>query len=75
MGAHVEYLLFISGEVFHICGYFVDDINMYFYLLTALGSKLLGHQQEVYDITLYCLLIMPKYLASDKRFELLILVS
>ncbi|XP_071515023.1 uncharacterized protein wapl isoform X3 [Panulirus ornatus] len=39
----------------------------------ALGSKLLGHQQEVYDITLYCLLIMPRYLASDKRFELLIL--
>nr|XP_053628469.1 wings apart-like protein homolog [Cherax quadricarinatus] len=39
----------------------------------ALGSKMLGHQQDVYDITLYCLLIMPRYLAPDKRFELLIL--
>ncbi|XP_045606168.1 wings apart-like protein homolog [Procambarus clarkii] len=39
----------------------------------ALGSKLLGDQQDVYDITLYCLLIMPRYLAPDKRFELLIL--
>ncbi|KAK4290117.1 hypothetical protein Pmani_036966 [Petrolisthes manimaculis] len=39
----------------------------------ALGSKLLGNQQEVYDLSLHCLLIMPKYLAPDPRFELLIL--
>lgn len=40
-----------------------------------MGSKLLGNQQDLYDITLYCLLIMPKHLQNDKRFELIILVS
>lgn len=40
-----------------------------------MGSRLLGNEQEVYDITLYCLLIMPRYLAHDTRFEILILVS
>lgn len=39
----------------------------------ALGSKLLGNQQDLYDITLYCLLTMPRYLALDKKFELIIL--
>lgn len=39
----------------------------------AMGSKLLGNQQDLYDITLYCLLIMPKHLQNDKRFELIIL--
>ncbi|ROT79628.1 wings apart-like protein homolog [Penaeus vannamei] len=39
----------------------------------AMGSRLLGNEQEVYDITLYCLLIMPRYLAHDTRFEILIL--
>lgn len=39
----------------------------------AMGSKMLGNQQDLYDITLYCLLTMPKYLAVDKKFELIIL--
>ncbi|XP_064092507.1 wings apart-like protein homolog isoform X2 [Macrobrachium nipponense] len=39
----------------------------------ALGSQLLGHEKEIYDITLYCLLIMPRYLSHDIRFELIIL--
>ncbi|KAK7073967.1 hypothetical protein SK128_000456 [Halocaridina rubra] len=39
----------------------------------ALGSRILGSQQEVYDITLSCLLIMPRYIAHDTKFELSIL--
>ncbi|CAL4066428.1 unnamed protein product, partial [Meganyctiphanes norvegica] len=39
----------------------------------AMGSKLLGAQTESYEITLYCLMVLPKYLEHDHAFEVQVL--
>ncbi|RXG67965.1 Protein wings apart-like [Armadillidium vulgare] len=37
------------------------------------GSKILGKDDEIYNISIYCLLIMPMYLDHDRKFEIQVL--
>ncbi|KAB7493973.1 Protein wings apart-like [Armadillidium nasatum] len=39
----------------------------------ALGSRILGKDDEIYNISIYCLLIMPMYLDHDRKFEIQVL--
>ncbi|MCL4126452.1 UNVERIFIED_CONTAM: hypothetical protein GTU68_005604, partial [Idotea baltica] len=39
----------------------------------ALGSVLLGKDEKIYNITVYCLLMMPLYLDHDTKFEIQVL--